>query len=259
VARRRGRRNPSHATGNLLHAELLRQRKDFDGARKAYEAGFAGGANDFASRFHYAELLFASGEPDAAIAQYQAAKACWPQCTDQEQSPLLAIARVLRKQKKLTEPMMETKAFCKRTARAFTPRMQLAEYERGLGNRKAEAEYLEEAIQIDPFMRSLHVQLGDAYVALGNMRLARREYAVGLAVPTAMDRAHLKKKPEEKPAQDSPEEGLARGELCIKLARVCFALGDKAAAGEYLDRAQKEAPDTTVSDEALELRASWKL
>jgi hypothetical protein len=68
----------------------------------------------------------------------------------------------------------------------------------------------------------------------------------------------LKTKPAERPQADSPPERLARGRLCIKLARVCYALGDQKAAGEYLDRAAVEAPDTEVSDEAMELRAKWK-
>jgi tetratricopeptide (TPR) repeat protein len=151
------------------------------------------------------------------------------------------------------------KAFCKRTARAFQPRVQLATYERERGNHKAAAAYLEEAIQIDPFMRSLHQHLGDAYLKLGKLAEARSEYEVGLAVSAEMDREHLGKPAAERPTSESAEEGLARGALCVKIARISYELGDKKAAAIFLDRAAIEAPDSAVSDEVHELRAQWKL
>lgn len=250
---------PDHPLANILYAEILRLRKKPAQAAAGFAKGFQLGAESFEARMNYGRLLESAGKLDEALRQYQAAKSCWPQCTDQASSPLLKISNVLTKQGKLTEAMMEVKAFCKRTARAFDPRVQLANYERENGNHKAAALYLEEAIQIDPFMRLLHSQLGDAYVKLGKLAEARLEYQVGLAVPTEMDREHLSKKPEERPVSDSESEGRARGALCVKLARVCFALGDKKATARYLDRAEVEAPDSPVSDEVHELRAKWKL
>ena len=253
------RKQPNHAMANLVYAELQRQRKETDGAIAAYMIGFKGGADDFDSRLRFAKLLEAKGRLTQALAQYQAAKACWPRCTDQKLAPQLHISRVLREQGKQIEAMMEIKSFCKMTARAFQPRLDLAAYERKLKNRKAEAQYLEEAIQIDPFMRSLHAHLGDAYFALGKKAAARREYKVGLVVPTAMDRAHLKTPPQERPTEDSPEEAEARGRLCVQIAKVSWSLGDKLQAAQYLDRAEVEAPNTDVADEVHELRARWKL
>ncbi|MEE2885897.1 MAG: tetratricopeptide repeat protein [Planctomycetota bacterium] len=253
------RSKPDHPLANVLHAEILRLRKKPELAMAAFRKAFQLGAESFEARMHFGQLLEAGEDLDAALRQYQAAKACWPQCTDQASSPMLKISNVLTRQGKRTEAMMEVKAFCERTARAFDPRVQLANYERELGNHKAAAAYLEQAIQIDPFMRSLHEQLGDAYLKLGRPAEARREYEVGLAVPTDMDRAHLAKPPAERPALDSEDEGLARGALCVKIARVSFGLGDKKAAAQYLGRAEAEAPDSPVSDEVHELRAKWKL
>ena len=59
-------------------------------------------------------------------------------------------------------------------------------------------------------------------------------------------------------AADSPEEGEARGRLCIKIARTSWRLGDKEAAAAFLDRAQAESPESEVSDEVHELRSKWK-
>ncbi|MCA8956836.1 MAG: tetratricopeptide repeat protein, partial [Planctomycetes bacterium] len=257
------RAKPEHGLANLLYGTLLQRRKEVDQAMARYAAGFAAGADDFESRLRYGSLLERKGQPDAALRQYQAAKACWPRCTEQELSPQLRIANLLRAQGKLTEAMMEMKAFCKLTARAFRPRKQLAEYARGLGNRAEEARFLEECIQIDPFMRSIHDRLGDAYVKLGKLELARREYEVALAVVPALDREYVQRPGQRQrpqvPAIDSPEQKAERGALCVKVARVRWALGDRDGARAFLDRAAKEAPDSPASDEAAKLRAEWKL
>src|SRR5690606_5529327 len=99
-------------------------------------------------------------------------------------------------------------------------------------------------VQIDPFMRSLHERLGDAYVALGRGADGVQEYEVGLAVPTALDRSHLETPPAERPAADSEPERAARARLCLKLARTCQTLGRGEAAMAWLDRVEKEAPDS---------------
>lgn len=252
------RKKPDHPMAQLVHAELLLARKQSDAAFAAYERGFKAGANDFESRLHFADLLVDKGDLDAALAQYQSAKACWPHCTDQALAPQLRISTILRKQGKLTEAMMETKSFCKTTARAFKPRMELAAYEKKLGNRKSEAQFLEECVQIDPFMRTLHDRLGDAYIALGKLELARGEFEVALAVPIELDRALIDTPPQDRPEPGGPDDAEARGALYLKLARVCWALKDPPAAFEYLDRAQKESPESDLVDDVHELRAKWK-
>lgn len=251
------RQQRQHPMGLLIQAELLRQRKQAQAAMDAFAAGFKAGADDFESRLRYGEMLEKAGQLDEALRQYHAAKACWPLCSEQQLSPLLRIGRVLRKQGKQEAAMMELKAFCKITARAFEPRMQLAAYERKLGNRASEAGYLEECIQIDPFMSSLHEQLGDAYVALKRQAEALREYQVALAVRPEMDRAYIDTPPPQRPTADSEQVRLARGKLALKAARLAHQLGSKDSALNLLDRAVAYAPDTEVSDEAAELRAVW--
>jgi tetratricopeptide (TPR) repeat protein len=252
-------KDQGHAVGNLLKAELLLGRKQNDEAILAYRRGFAGGADAFMARLHLAGLLEAQGELDEALKQYQLAKRCWPKCTDQGLSPQLRLAQVLRRQGRETEAMMELKAFCKLTARAFKPRLQLAKFEREQGSREAEARFLREAIQIDPFMREVHERLGDALVALEQPAAALAEYRVGLAVPTKLDRAHVGKPAAQVPDPAAPEEAAARARLALKAARLCRQLGRRQAAAAFLDRVIAEAPDSDLADEARELRSKWKL
>ncbi len=253
------RADSTHGMARLMDAELLRLRKEDDAAIKSYRAGFAAGADDFMARLHLAGLLEKQGKQDGAYKQYQFAKRCWPHCTDQKLSPQLRLAKLLARQGRNTEAMMELKSFCKLTARAFAPRLRLAEYERELGNHEAEARFLSEAVQIDPFMRELHERLGDALVTIGQPEAAMAEYQVGLAVPTRLDRAHLGKPAAEVPDAAAPEEATARGRLALKVARLCWRLGRKKAAAQFLDRVIAEVPESDLADEARELRAKWKL
>jgi tetratricopeptide (TPR) repeat protein len=251
--------DPKNAVGQLLRAELAMLRKRDDEAMAAYRAGFDAGADDFMARLHFAGLLEKAGKLDEALKQYQFAKRCWPRCTDQELSPQLRLARVLRRQGRETEAMMEMKAFCNLTARAFKPRLELAKFEREHGNRESEVRFLQEAIQIDPFMREVHERLGDALVAVKRPEEAVTEYQVGLAVPTRLDRAHLGKPAAQVPDPQAPEEATARARLALKAAKVCWQLSRKQAATKFLDRVVAEAPDSDLADEARELRAKWNL
>ncbi|MEZ5965322.1 MAG: hypothetical protein R3F56_15925 [Planctomycetota bacterium] len=241
----------------LLHAELLRRRGAFDEALAAWTRGFAAGADDFDSRLHYAETLEAQGDVDEALRQYQFAKRCWPRCTEQAVSPNLRIARILRKAERGDEAMAELAGFCALTGRAFRPRLELAEFYRAKDQRRLEAKCLEEANEIDPFMRSLHERLGDAYVALERQSEALREYRVAIAVPAKLDREYLDVEAGP-PDEAAPEVGLARAAIWVKLAVVYRDLLDLENAGRALDEACKLAPGTEVEDQAERLRAAWR-
>ncbi len=246
-----------HGPTLLLHAELMRKRQAVDDALATWEKGFATGTEDFDSRLRYAEALEKKGDLEAALQQYQLVKRCWPRCTEQNVAPSLRLARVLRKLERPDDAMAELASFCSLTGRAFAPRLELAEFYRGKGDRRLEAKCLEEANQIDPFMRSLHDKLGDAYIALERKSEAVREYRVAISVPTKLDREYIDA--EQGPPDDSaPEVRLHRGQIWLKLARLWNQLLDHENAARALDEAGKSAPDSEVSEEAERLRASWR-
>ena len=78
---------------------------------------------DFDSRIACGDTLLELGDAAGAEEQWQRAKACWPSCTEQATSPELRLARLYRDQGEQTKAQMEMKTYCKRTARAFTPRL----------------------------------------------------------------------------------------------------------------------------------------
>lgn len=251
------RDDPDHARGQLLYAELLRRREAAGEAEEAYRKGFAGGAEDFDSRIRFGQLLAEKGDVDGAIDQFQRAKACWPQCTDQAVAPNLLLAKLLRQNDRETEAMMELKAFVQRTGRAFAPRLELAALEKRNGNRHEEAKLLQEAVWIDPFMRDLHLRLGDAYEAIGKKEEALREFRVALVVRSEADRENMDKDAGEISDPASSGERELRAGICLRIARLLRGLGRAEEALTYLDRVEAEAVDSDAADQARELRSSW--
>ena len=236
---------------------MLAARRENDAAIAAWRAGFAAGAEDFDSRIALGDALLAAGDEAGAEDQYQRAKGCWPACTEQASAPELRLARLYRDQGDRTRAQMEMKTFCNRTARAFTPRMTLAEFEREAGNRGEEVRYLAECNRIDPFHRELHVRLGEAHEAAGRAALAAREYEVAAAVLPIFDRRYLQRGT-SRPAVDAPEELAERGDLWLRAARLRHGLGDRARALELLGRAQREAAGSPAAGTAAELQQEWR-
>lgn len=250
-------RDADNGAALLLHAEMLRQREAYAEAATTYRQAFASGAQDFDSRIRYGKLLESQDDLDGAMDQYQRAKGCWPDCTDQNVAPSLQLGRVLTALDRNTEAMMELKSFCSRTARAFSPRLKLADYEQVQGNRKLEAEYLEQAIRIDPFMRTLHIRLADAYEAIDRQSDAIAELEVALVVPPSADRAYLAD-PSSAPESDSEAERLNLAEINLRLAVMYHRQGDDISAFARLDKVQEQAPGTEFADRARSHREDWR-
>ena len=247
-------REPEHPYGLLVQAEILRRRGRSAEAVESYERGFSNGAEDFDSRIACAELLEAAGDADGALRHYFAAKRAWPGCTDQAVAPELRIARIHRAADRDVEAMMEISSYCSRTARAFAPRRELAAFAKANGDRRQEAEFLEETIAIDPFDRGVHSDLAEAYVELGRDDLAVRELEAMLAIPPELDRANAGRARNEVAGVDSPEFREEQAATAVRLARVLRRLGREEAARAALERAVRESPDGDAAAAARELR-----
>lgn len=250
------RADPDNGGALLVRAEMLYRRKEIGAALDCWKRGFASGAEDFDSRIRCGDAMLGEDDLGGAEDQWQRAKACWPACTEQENAPELRLARLYRDRNERTRAQMEMKTYCQRTARAFTPRMTLAQFERDEGNREQEARYLEECNRIDPFHRTLHVQLAEAYEALGKRALAAREFEMAAAVPPQLDRRYLRPDASA-PAADSPEERAERGELWVRAARIRHEIGDREKADELVERTLREAPGTDAAASAEALQREW--
>ncbi|MHC5062996.1 MAG: tetratricopeptide repeat protein [Planctomycetota bacterium] len=249
---------PDHPEGKLVHAELFRRRGAEGDAIAAYEAAFAAGAEDFDSRIKYGRMLAARGDVDGAARQFQSAKRCWPGCTDQEVAPSVLLARLYAEAGRRTEAMMELKTFCSRTGRAFQPRLELAAFANAEGDRGQEARLLEEALEIDPFSRDVHLRLADAYLAQGRKSDALRELEVTLAISPVLDRANLGKPAAEIPRPDDGAYLNEQARICLRIAKLLRQLDRREKAMDYLQRILSEYADSSAADEAATLRERWR-
>ncbi|MGE3174139.1 MAG: tetratricopeptide repeat protein [Planctomycetota bacterium] len=250
-------RDPDFGPALLVRARLLAGRSAMADALAHWQRGFAAGAEDFDSRIAYGRALLAAGDADGAEQQFQRAKACWPNCTEQENAPELLLAKLYRDTDRRDMALMEMKSYCRRTARAYVPRWTLAGFERAAGNRAQEARYLEECNQIDPFRRELHVRLGEAYEALDRRADAAREFEVAAAVAPALDREYLSPNA-ERPAFDDPGEREARGALWLRAARLRKALDQESEARALVERVRRELPGTEAAAAAEALDEEWR-
>jgi tetratricopeptide (TPR) repeat protein len=249
------RTDPEHGGGLLVRAAMLAARGETAQAIDCWRRGFAKGADDFDSRLACGDAFLRDGDFDAAIEQYQRAKACWPQCTEQQSAPELRLARLYRERGDDVQAQMEMKAYCRRTARAFQPRWQLAEFEREQGNHQEELRLLVECNRIDPFHRELHVLMADACLALRRKAQAALELEVAAAVRPSQDRRYQRG---ERPADDGPEEIAARSRLLLRAAALRHELGDRERARELCERVAREAAGTAAGDEAASLLQQWQ-
>lgn len=250
-------RDPEHGPALLVRAELLRRRGALAEALDCWRRGFAAGADDFDSRIACARVLLQQGEIDEAVQHLQRAKACWPNCTEQQNAPELTLASIYREQGNREQAMMELKSYVKRTGRAYGPRWTLAEFAREAGDRAEEVRLLRECNAIDPFRRELHRRLGDGLVALSRFQEAALEYEVGAAVSPRVDRDYLAPDA-QRPAVDDPAELASRGELWLEAARLRHRLGQPDRAMGLLQRILEQAKDSAAAQQARTLQREWR-
>lgn len=250
-------REPDNGRALLVHAALLAMRNSMPEAVAAWERGFQKGADDFDSRIACGRALLAAGDLEGAEQQFQYAKSCWPNCTEQNNAPELLLARLYRETDRRENSLMEMKAYCRRTARAYAPRWALAEFEREAGNREAELRYLQECNRIDPFRREQHVLTGEALVALGRPSEAAREFEVAAAVLPVLDRKYTARGA-ERPATEDPGEREERGELLLRAAKLRIDLGETERARALALRVQNEWPATSAAESARALLLEWQ-
>ena len=250
------RADPEHGQAQLVRAELLRSRQQLDEALQCWQRGFQKGADDFDSRVACGRTMLAKGDGDGAIAMWEAAKACWPSCTEQQNAPELLLARLYRDRGDEAKEQAEMRAWCKRSGRAYQPRWRLAEFERSAGRRAEELRFLVECNRIDPFHRELHLLMASACVALGKKAEAAREYEVAAAVVPKLDRQYLDS--EQRPETGGAEDLEQRAGAWLAAAKLRRELGDTERALNLLDRLLREADRTGVVAEARSLLAEWR-
>ena len=167
----------------LLRAELAFSAKRVDEAKSRYLAFFAAGGDDLSARLHLAQILEQEKDVAGAVAQYEAAKKCFPPYAG-AQNPWIEIARIRKADENLDGAMREIEGFVRLVETDIPHRLELADYYEGRGEDRKLADILAEITWIYPLGEKsalpVHARLGRALARLSDAEGAAMEFEVAL-------------------------------------------------------------------------------
>jgi tetratricopeptide (TPR) repeat protein len=214
----------------LLEGELAQRANRRDLAKKHFERFLAAGGDDFGARTALARIALEEGRSDDAVAQFEAAKRCFPRFVGKG-SPYLELARLHEGGGKPEEAVAQLEAYAEIAQEDYEVRRKLAGW---YATKKDDARLVrvsEEMIEINPFGASrgkppdldLHRRFAEALLRLGRKEEAAREWHVQTLL--------LDMLPEEARAKAGAVEArVAYGELLLDLGRPEEALEQALAA-----------------------------
>jgi tetratricopeptide (TPR) repeat protein len=236
----RASREPVRAL--FLLAELARTDGKPDEALELWERAFAAGGEDFFARIHAGTLKLGLGEFDEAEEHFLAAERAFPGFENPEMAAELKLVALYIEEGRRDDAMEAAERYLHYDAGSYTWRRRVADWHSGAGRWEKAAFLLQEANEIDPFSRSLHLEWGTALEHLERYREALREYVVAGIVPE-----HLN---QEGP---QPMTDAEHGELSGRRARCLVRLGLLEEAQELLEAAAEEGLEAEALRESARL------
>jgi len=238
VAREHALKNPRAL---LLQGEMAISDGDMEKATLYYREAIDGGRDDYRARMALASLARAAGDEDATERELLAAEAAFPGWDDVDLSAELALADFYAEEDRVDDSMAARERWLAWNAGDAARRRQVAAWHVENGRLEPALKLLAEANEVDPFLRALHREWGDALRAAGRHAEALREFRMVLAVPPELD------------LEDSlPWSDAARAELLALQAASLEALDRRA---EALARAQAALaldPDAKLAREVVD-------
>ncbi len=175
--------DPDHPSLYLLRGASAYKSGRFDKAKKWYEKFLETGGDDHQARLHLAVISERQGDYEGAMAQYEAAKRCFPSYTGPD-GPYLNLDRLKRGEEDLAGAMSELEGHVKLANTDIKHRLKLAGWYEAQGDWKSLAEMLTQVIRIYPLgvelVMPVHVRLGRALFRLDRFEGAAREFEVAL-------------------------------------------------------------------------------
>lgn len=174
--------DPDNLDGIDLAATLAFSQGNMDRAEKLYSRRLEGGGRiSFEAFRNLGIVLRDKGEKDEAAALFEKAIAAFPGFIgDGNAYELLAYLRIEEgKEEEARELLAQLSA---RLETDIEGRMQLAEYYMKADDFERAVALLGEGIEVDPFIRPLHVELGRCLHALGRLTEALQEFDVALLI-----------------------------------------------------------------------------
>ncbi|MEY2784203.1 MAG: Peptidase superfamily, partial [Planctomycetota bacterium] len=185
--RRLGARESRHPRASFLRGEMALAQGLNTEAKRFYLGGIEAGGEDFRARMALSKLFEADQEWKLALEHAQAAERAFPGYAEAE-------LNAERAQMRLHERLGDEPARFEALSRwldcesgDYAGRLELADWLLQQGRPREAAIRLEEANEIDPFRRKLHMVWAEALEACEDWAGAAREYGVVKLVPPELD------------------------------------------------------------------------
>lgn len=216
----------------FLRGAISWKEGDRDTARALYLEALEAGSESFGARMALGAWHAGRGEYAQAEEHYLAAEAAFPGFDEESLAAELALAGVLIAHDQEDEAMRAAERYLRYEAGNYPWRMRVARWHL-TAERFEEAAFLfNEANEIDPFSRELHLLWAQSLEGAGRHEEALREWRVAAIVPVELDLGAT--------SAATPEE---RASWLAGEVRALVALGRLQEAREALGRARELAPE----------------
>lgn len=171
----------------LLRAEIALAQGERDHARELYTSAVDAGAREYRALIALASLHAERDELDQAERTYRLAEAAFPGFDDASLSAELELAELYHERGDEASANAARERWLAWNAGEYDLRVEVAADYMEAGRHADAARLFEEANEVDPFRRALHVEWGRALLAEGRFEEAEREFRVARMVPPELD------------------------------------------------------------------------
>lgn len=243
--------DPGNPKAHRLAAERALRLKRADLAVTSFETAFQNGGEEYRAALQLAKLRSKAEDHDGAEAALRIALKCFPADISPE-NPDLALYEALRARGAVAEAMEHLRAFVDRAEFAAAQRLELAKWLQHASRHQEALRYLDEAEDVDPFVRELHERKADSSIALGKPADAIAALRSALLVDPRFEPGYTPPPTAEEREEQQAVDRRRQAEILTRIGEIELTAGDAAAAARDLERALSLDP---ALPEALELKA----
>jgi tetratricopeptide (TPR) repeat protein len=226
----------------FLRGEMAQADGEPRAALELWQTAFEAGGEDFQARIRVGAMKMALGEHEAAEEQFLAAERAFPGFEDAELAAELKLVGLYIEMGRREDAMAAAERYLVYDAGSYSWRRRVAVWHAEAGRWERAATLLQEANEIDPFARSLHLAWGTALEELGRYGEALREYGVVALVPVELDLE-----------ASTPLSAAEQGDLLGRRARCLIRLELLDEADALLELAAEQGLEGEALEEAKQL------
>jgi len=236
---------PRSAAALRLAATLDLRENRTERAEERFVASLEQGGDEFWTLLALGQLIRDRGDNAGAIAYLERARAAFPQYVAQD-APDLLLAELYLEEEELGKGVECLERFTRMVEHDFVHRAQLVSHYRELDDHESLLPIVREALEIDPFVRSLHLDLGRSLIATERFEEALAELEVALVLDPSLER------PELTDVMEMGEDYDTLAEIHVLRATALIELERLEEARAELEQAIVSNPDHPEAREMLE-------